>query len=131
MRVYGEDKVWKQLNRVGIAVAGCTVKRFIRQLGLSGVRRDKVVLTTVSSANAPCPFDRVNRHLKAEQPNELWVSNFTYLSAWQDLLCSTFVMDFFARRNMGWRVSSSMHTDFVSDAPEQASFDRHASMVRR
>jgi hypothetical protein len=56
MQVYGEDKVRKQLNREGIAVAGCTVKRFIRQLGLRGVLRGKVVPTNVSSANELCPL---------------------------------------------------------------------------
>ena len=133
MQVYGADKVWKQLNREGIPVARCTVERLMRQLGLRGVRRGKVVRTTVSNANAPCPLDRVNRHFKAERPNQLWVSDFTYVSTWQGWLYVAFVVDVFARRIVGWRVSSSMHTDFVLDALEQALFDRqperHASLI--
>ena len=133
MQVYGADKVWKQLNREGIAVARCTVERLMRQLGLRGVRRGKVVRTTVSNANAPCPLDRVNRHFKAERPNQLWVSDFTYVSTWQGWLYVAFVVDVFARRIVGWRVSSSMHTEFVLDALEQALFDRqperHASLI--
>ena len=133
MQVYGADKVWKQLNREGIGVARCTVERLMRQLGLRGVRRGKVVRTTVSNANAPCPLDRVNRHFKAERPNQLWVSDFTYVSTWQGWLYVAFVVDVFARRIVGWRVSSSMHTDFVLDALEQALFDRqperHASLI--
>ncbi len=105
----------------------------MRQLGLRGVRRGKVVRTTVSNANAPCPLDRVNRHFKAERPNQLWVSDFTYVSTWQGWLYVAFVVDVFARRIVGWRVSSSMHTDFVLDALEQALFDRqperHASLI--
>ena len=46
MQVYGADKVWKQMNREGIAVARCTVERLMRRLGLRGVRRGKVVRTT-------------------------------------------------------------------------------------
>ena len=133
MQVYGADKVWKQLNREGIPVARCTVERLMRQLGLRGVRRGKVVRPTVSNANAPCPLDRVNRHFKAERPNQLWVSDFTYVSTWQGWLYVAFVVDVFARRIVGWRVSSSMHTDFVLDALEQALFDRqperHASLI--
>ena len=133
MQVYGADKVWKQLNREGIPVARCTVERLMRQLGLRGVRRGKVVRTTVSNANAPCPLDRVNRHFKAQRPNQLWVSDFTYVSTWQGWLYVAFVVDVFARRIVGWRVSSSMHTDFVLDALEQALFDRqperHASLI--
>jgi transposase InsO family protein len=133
MQVYGADKVWKQLNREGVAVARCTVERLMRQLGLRGVRRGKVVRTTVSNANAPCPLDRVNRHFKAERPNQLWVSDFTYVSTWQGWLYVAFVVDVFARRIVGWRLSSSMHTDFVLDALEQALFDRqparHESLI--
>jgi transposase InsO family protein len=133
MQVYGADKVWKQLNREGVAVARCTVERLMRQLALRGVRRGKVVRTTVSNANAPCPLDRVNRQFKAQRPNQLWVSDFTYVSTWQGWLYVAFVVDVFARRIVGWRVSSSMHTDFVLDALEQALFDRqperHASLI--
>ncbi len=124
MQVYGADKVWKQMNREGAAVARCTVERLMRRLGLRGVMRGKVVRTTISDAKAPCPLDRVNRVFKADRPNQLWVSDFTYVSTWQGWLYVAFVVDVFARRIVGWRVSSSMHTDFVLDALEQALYAR-------
>jgi len=124
MQVYGADKVWKQLNREGIGIARCTVERLMKRLGLQGVRRGKVVRTTVSDTSAPCPLDRVNRQFKAERPNQLWVSDFTYVSTWQGWLYVAFVIDVYARRIVGWRVSSAMHTDFVLDALEQALYDR-------
>jgi putative transposase len=123
-QVYGADKVWRQMNREGIAVARCTVERLMRQLGLQGVRRGKKVRTTISDTKAPCPLDRVHRVFKADRPNELWVSDFTYVSTWQGWLYVAFVIDVYARRIVGWRVSSSMHTDFVLDALEQALYDR-------
>ncbi len=124
LRVYGADKVWRQLNREGIVVARCTVERLMRRQGLRGVMRGKVVRTTISDSKAPCPLDRVNRQFKAERPNQLWVSDFTYVSTWQGWLYVAFVIDVFARRIVGWRVSSSMHTDFVLDALEQALYAR-------
>ena len=124
MQVYGADKVWKQLNREGISIARCTVERLMKRLGLQGVRRGKVVRTTISYAKAPCPLDRVNRVFKADRPNQLWVSDFTYVSTWQGWLYVAFVIDVYARRIVGWRVSRSMHTDFVLDALEQALYDR-------
>ena len=124
MRVYGANKVWKQMNREGIAIARCTVERLMKRLGLQGVRRGKVVRTTISDMKAPCPLDRVNRQFKAERPNQLWVSDFTYVSTWQGWLYVAFVIDVYARRIVGWRVSSSMHTDFVLDALEQALYAR-------
>ncbi len=123
-QVYGADKVWRQMKREGIAVARCTVERLMRQLGLQGARRGKVVRTTISDAKAPCPLDRVNRVFKAQRPNQLWVSDFTYVSTWQGWLYVAFVVDVYARRIVGWRVSSRMQTDFVLDALEQALYDR-------
>ena len=124
MQVYGADKVWKQLNREGIKVARCTVERLMRQQGLRGVRRGKRVRTTIPEVSAPRPLDRVNRQFKADRPNQLWVSDFTYVSTWQGWLYVAFVIDVFARRIVGWRVSSSMTTDFVLDALEQALYAR-------
>ena len=124
LQVYGADKVWKQLNREGEAVARCTVERLMRKLGLQGVRRGKIVRTTVSNTKAPCPLDKVNRQFRADRPNQLWVSDFTYVSTWQGWLYVAFIVDVFARRIVGWRVSPSMTTDFVLDALEQALYAR-------
>ena len=124
MQVYGADKVWRQLNREGVAVARCTVERLMRQQGLQGVRRGKAVRTTVPDPKAPCPLDRVNRQFRAERPNQPWVADFTYVSTWQGWVYVAFVVDVFSRRIVGWRQSSSMHTEFVLDALEQALYDR-------
>ncbi|WP_432378249.1 IS3 family transposase [Duganella sp. P38] len=124
MQVYGAEKVWRQLRREGTEVARCTVERLMRRAGLRGVMRGKVVKTTIGNAAAPCPLDRVNRQFKAQRPNQLWVSDFTYVSTWQGFVYVAFVIDVFARRIVGWRVSSSMRTDFVLDALEQALYAR-------
>jgi transposase InsO family protein len=124
MRVYGAEKVWRQMTREGLCTARCTVERLMKHLGLQGVRRGKVVRTTISDAKLPCPLDRVNRVFKADRPNQLWVSDFTYVSTWQGWLYVAFVIDVYARRIVGWRVSSSMHTQFVLDALEQALYAR-------
>ena len=124
MQVYGADKVWRQLNREGVTVARCTVERLMRQQGLQGARRGKRVRTTRTDPKTPCPLDRVNRQFKADRPNQLWVSDFTYVSTWQGWLYVAFVIDVFARRIVGWRVSTAMTTDFVLDALEQALYAR-------
>ena len=124
MQAYGADKVRKQMNRDGIAVARCTVERLMRRLGLRGVRRGKVVRTTTSDANAPCPLGRVSRQFNAQRPNQLWVSDLTYASTWQRWRYVAFVVDVYARRIVGWRQNSSMRTDFVLAALEQALCDR-------
>ncbi|RCW62767.1 transposase InsO family protein [Pseudorhodoferax soli] len=122
--MYGADKVWRQLNREGVVVARCTVERLMHAQGLQGVRRGKRVRTTVPDETAVRPLDRVNRQFWADRPNQLWVSDFTYVSTWQGWLYVAFVIDVYARRIVGWRVSTSMTTDFVLDALEQALYDR-------
>jgi len=124
LEVYGADKVWRQMKREGTEVARCTVERLMGRLGLRGAVRGKVVRTTIPDAKKPCPLDRVNRQFRADRPNQLWVSDFTYVSTWQGWLYVAFVIDVFARRIVGWRVSRSMTTDFVLDALEQALYAR-------
>lgn len=124
LQVYGADKVWRQLLREGLAVARCTVERLMRLAGLRGARRGKSVRTTVPDAKAACPLDRVNRQFQADRPNQLWVADFTYVSTWQGFVYVAFVIDVFARSIVGWRVSTSMQTDFVLDALEQALYAR-------
>jgi putative transposase len=122
--VYGAVKVWRQLKRDGHLVARCTVARLMRSLGLRGISRGKAVRTTRPDPAVACPFDHVNRQFVAERPNQLWVSDFTYVSTWQGFVYVAFVIDVFARYIVGWRVSRNMQTEFVLDALEQALWAR-------
>jgi putative transposase len=122
--VYGVRKVWRQMKREGFDIARCTVSRLMRQMGLKGVVRGKSVRTTISDTSAPSPLDRVNRIFKAPRPNMLWLSDFTYVATWSGFVYVAFVIDAFARRIVGWRVSRSARADFVLDALEQALHQR-------
>jgi transposase InsO family protein len=124
MQVYGVRKVWRQLHREGLEVARCTVGRLMRRQGLQGAVRGKKLRTTMPDRAAARPSDKVQRVFYAQRPNQLWVSDFTYVSTWQGFVYVAFVIDVFARRIVGWRVSSSMRTDFVLDALEQALYER-------
>jgi putative transposase len=122
--VYGVRKVWRQLGREGTSVARCTVARLMRDMGLQGVIRGKPVRTTISDKAAPCPQDHVNRQFHAPAPNVLWLSDFTYVATWSGFVYVAFVIDAFARRIVGWRVSRTAHASFVLDALEQALHER-------
>jgi putative transposase len=123
-QVYGVRKVWRQLLREGHPVARCTVARLMQKMGLQGVIRGRRVRTTISDKAAVCPLDHVNRQFKASRPNVLWVSDFTYVATWVGFVYVAFVIDAYARRIVGWRVSRSAHAGFVLDALEQALHDR-------
>jgi putative transposase len=123
--VYGPRKVWKQLGREGLHEARCRVRRLMREMGLAGAVRGRAwVVTTQADAAADRPSDLVDRHFTAIRPNQLWVADFTYVATWRGFVYVAFVIDVFARRIVGWRVSSSLRTDFVLDALDQAIYER-------
>jgi transposase InsO family protein len=122
--VYGVRKVWRQLQREGQEVARCTIERLMQSMGLQGVIRGKPVKTTISDKAAPCPLDHVSRQFQAPRPNALWVSDFTYVATWAGVIYVAFVIDAYARRIVGWRVSRTAHASFVLDALEQALHER-------
>jgi len=119
-RVYGARKIWLQLRREGFVVARCTVERLMRRLGLRGVVRGRRCRTTIPDDRAARPADLVQRRFQATRPNQLWVADLTYVATWSGFVYVAFVIDAFARRIVGWRVTRSLYTDLVLDALEQA-----------
>lgn len=117
---YGAYKVWRQLNRNGVPVARCTVERLMRELGFKGVRRGKVVRTTIGGDAADRPDDLVQRNFVATRPNQLWVVDLTYVKTHSGWVYVAFVVDVFSRRVVGWQASRSLKTDLALDALEMA-----------
>lgn len=124
LRVYGARKVWLELNREGTPVARCTVERLMRQIGLRGVRRGIRRRTTIADPAAARPADLVQRRFAPQAPNRLWVADFTYVPTWSGVVYVAFVIDAYARRILGWRAATSMRTQLVLDAIEQAIWTR-------
>lgn len=122
---YGARKVWLQLNREGIAVARCTVERLMRSAGLVGVRKGKRKRTTQADPAADRPADLVGRKFDVFAPDRLWVADITYVSTWSGWVYVALVTDAYARRILGWRVGTSMTTQLVIDALDQAVWTRH------
>ena len=122
--VYGARKVWLTLNREGIAVARCTVERLMRDDGLRGAVRGKVKRTTIADTAAERAADLVQRRFAPTVPDRLWVADMTYVSTWTCWVYVAFVIDAYARRILGWRAGTSMSTQLVLDALEQAVWTR-------
>ncbi len=122
--VYGLRKVWLQLRREGFDIARCTVARLMKDMGIQGIIRGKPHKTTIPDKKQPCPLDKVNRQFRVPAPNMLWVSDFTYGATWKGFVYVAFVIDAYARKIVGWRVSTSAYAGFVLDALEQAVHDR-------
>jgi transposase InsO family protein len=123
-KVYGVRKVWRQLTREGITVARCTVERLMDEMGLRGTVRGRRFKTTIPDDAAARPLDLVERDFTAVRPNQLWVSDLTYVASWRGFVYVAFVIDAFSRRIVGWRVSSSLRSDLALDALEEAICER-------
>jgi transposase InsO family protein len=130
--VYGVRKVWKELRRHGHPVARCTVARLMHRIGLHGAVRGRTFTTTTCpDTEAARPPDLVTRRFAAVRPNALWVADLTYVATWRGFAYVAFVIDVFARRIVGWRVSSSLRSDLALDALEQALYDRQLDDAER
>lgn len=119
-RTYGVRRITRALVRAGHQVAGCTVERLMRELGIEGVIRGRRRRTTIPEPSAPRPPDLVNRRFTAERPNRLWLVDLTYIRTWSGWVYVAFVLDAYSRRIVGWQTVTHMRTDLPLDALEMA-----------
>ncbi len=124
-RVYGAHKLWKQLRRQGEAIGRDQVGRLMGDLGIEGVRRGKKHRTTIADPAAERAPDLVDRDFSSTRPNQLWVTDFTYVPTWSGMAYAAFVVDVYSRMIVGWRVASTMTTDLVLDTLEMAIWRRN------
>jgi len=122
--------MWLHLRQAGHEVARCTVERLMKVLGLAGAQRGKVKRTTIADPAAARAKDLVNRDFAPLAPNRLRVADFTYVSTQAGWVYVAFVIDAYARRILGWKVSTSMTTDLVLAAINQAIFTRKREGVK-
>jgi putative transposase len=122
--VYGVEKVWRQLNREGIAVGRDRVQRLMHDLGLCGAVRGKRLRTTFPDDVGQRPADLVDRQFAAAAPNRLWVADLTYVSTWSGFAYTALIVDAFSRYIVGWRVSTTLRADLALDALEMAIWKR-------
>lgn len=127
-RVYGAHKLWKAARRAGHEIGRDQVARLMRQMGIRGVKKSKRVFTTRRDDDAARPPDLVNRKFVATAPNQLWVTDLTYVPTWSGVAYVCFIVDAFSRMIVGWRVASNMRTEMVLDALEMARWSRGACL---
>ena len=129
-QVYGRRKIKAGLRReYGLIVDKDRVARLMAELGIRGASRVRSVVTTKADATSPRAPDLVKRRFSADRPNQLWVSDFTYVATWSGFVYTAFIIDVFSRMIVGWRVASTMTTDLVMDALNMAAFTRRTTMI--
>lgn len=122
--VYGARKLWKAAVRAGETVGRDQVARLMGQLGIAGARRGRTPRTTTPDAGSPRAPDLVDRRFVASRPNQLWVTDLTYVATWAGTVYVCFIVDVFSRMIVGWRAATNMRTVMVLDALEMARWSR-------
>ena len=122
--VYDARKLWKTARRAGYDVGRDQVARLMRIAGIQGVRRGKRVRTTKADPAAARHPDLVGRDFTATAPDQLWVTDLTFVPTWAGVAYVCFIVDAFSRMIVGWRVASHMRTTMVLDALEMARWSR-------
>lgn len=126
--VYGVRKMWKAMRRTGEDIGRDQVARLMREMGIEGARRGKQVRTTRADEKANRPPDLVCRDFTATGPNQLWVTDLTYVPTWAGMVYVSFITDVFSRTIVGWRVAQNMRTEMVLDSLEMARWSRGARL---
>jgi putative transposase len=126
--VYGIRKLWKAARRAGEEVGRDQVARLMRELGIAGARRQKRVRTTKPDDRTGRHPDLVERRFTASRPNQLWVTDLTYVPTWAGVVYVCFIVDVFSRKIVGWRTATNMRTDMVLDALEMARWSRGTNL---
>jgi hypothetical protein len=96
----------------------------MRKAAIRGALRSKRVRTTRRDACAGRHPDLVNRQFTATAPNQLWVTDLTFVATWAGVAYVCFIIDAFSRMIVGWRVAAHMRTPMVLDAIEMARWNR-------
>jgi putative transposase len=118
---YGSPRVTAALRRQGTRVSRYRVARLMRSAGLQGKsHRRKRAKTTDSTHDQPRAMHHLDRNFTAEQPNQKWLSDLTYLDTTQGWLFLCVVLDMHSRRVIGWAFSSSLEARLVVNAFDMA-----------
>ena len=123
-RVYGVRKLWKAARRAGLSVGRDQTARLMRSLGIEGVKRSRRVKTTTTDPAGARHPDLVKRDFTATAPNQLWVTDLTFVPTWGGVAYVCFIVDAYSRMIVGWRVATHMKTETVLDAIEMARWSR-------
>lgn len=123
-KTYGSPRVHAELKRQGIACNQKTVARLMRLDGIQGQRKRRRVTTTDSNHCFPIAANLLNRDFHADQPNQKWVADITFIPTAEGWLYLAGVLDLFSRKVVGWEMSNRIDADLVERALRMALYQR-------
>ncbi|GAE48284.1 mobile element protein [Mesobacillus boroniphilus JCM 21738] len=117
---YGSVKIAKTLNRRGVKVSERTVSRIMTKNQWKSCTVRKYKATTNSKHQHPVSENVLDRQFKASKPNQLWVTDITYIPTNEGWLYLATVMDLYSRKIVGWAMDKTMTKELVLSALKMA-----------
>ena len=115
-RVYGSPRITAELRAQGYRCGENRIARMMRANGIVSFTRRRYRLTTNSDHKLPVAEDLVERVFSAAAPNNLWVSDITYIWTWEGWLYLAAIMDVYNREIVGWTLYKRMTKELVANA---------------
>ncbi|WP_183662812.1 IS3 family transposase [Neomicrococcus aestuarii] len=123
--IYGRRKMTQWLRRNGFPEASKhTVDRLMREEGMNGLVRGRKTRTTIPGKDGRRAGDLVNRDFTAAAPNQIWVTDFTYVPVYSGFVYVALVIDLYSRAILGWETSTVKDTAFVEHCLRMALWRR-------
>ena len=124
-QTYGSPRVHAALKANGVNCCVNTVAKIMREEGFCARRRRKYKATTDSSHDLPVAENLLARDFEQRAPNQVWVSDITFIPTEEGWLYLATTLDLYSRRIVGWSMGERMTSDLVIDALQMAALQRH------
>lgn len=124
-QTYGSPRIHAAINAQGVKCCVNTVAKIMREDGLCARRRRRYKATTDSSHRLPVAENLLARRFERNAPNQVWVSDITFIPTDEGWLYLATTLDLYARRIVGWSMRERMTSDLVIDALQMAVAQRH------
>ena len=122
---YGSPRITEELNAQGTPCSKNRVARRMRKNGIVAKTKRRFKVTTKSKHTHPIAENKLNQNFSAKGPNQVWVSDITYLWTREGWLYLAVVLDLFSRKIVGWSMSQSLGQEIVLQALGHALQRRH------
>jgi transposase InsO family protein len=123
-RRYGAPRVTVALRKGGDHVNEKRVARLMAVLGIAGICGRKKIKTTRRDPSHPLAADLVERDFSADAPDELWLTDVTYIATDEGWLYLCSILDVFSRRLLGWSMADHLRTELCLDTLDAAAMVR-------
>jgi transposase InsO family protein len=121
---YGTRRMARALRELGVSCGRARARTLMNLAGVTARQRRKFKVTTDSKHSLPVAPNLLERDFTASRPNEVWVSDITYIWTNQGWLYLAVVLDLFSRQVVGWSMGNRITRKLAMNALRMAFWRR-------